>query len=133
MATRRDMIGGPGNGPALEEGANWIDQFQLGTMANANDPVSTLVPDDLTGFTATFKVREFGKGGNDAGGRLILDVTPFITIDGPTGTVAWDVPAASTLSLGFDLAIYAIELTAPDATTSRPLEGSVRYSPRVNR
>lgn len=129
MATRRDYIGGPGNGPTLEEGANWADSIQWGSMANANNPVGTdLTPNNLTGYTAVLKVRE-----TDVNGRVVLDASSFITITGITGTIAWNVPAANTTGLNFTTGVYALELTSPSGVVTRLIEGSVRYSPRVNR
>lgn len=134
MAVRRDYIGGPGNGAPIEEGANWVDSFRKGTMTNPNNPVATdFTPADLTGYTATFKVREVQGNGPSGGGRLVLDASSFVSIDGPNGTVSWNVPAASTVGLDFTSGVYALELTSGAGVVTRELEGRVRYTPRVNR
>lgn len=93
-------------------------------------------PVDLTGYTASMEIREdvtsptFIRQWGTADGHIV--------IDGPNGTIAFDVSGAETYALptGNDLIqwVYDMLITSGDGSYSeRPVQGSVVVYPAVTR
>lgn len=70
---------------------------------------------NLTGYTATFQVRQFV----DSATPLLNATTSngLITITPATGTIAINVPASTTSGWAAGNYLYALNLTAPDGVT----------------
>ncbi len=82
---------------------------------------------DLTSYTAELQIRET----KDAAGSLYdSDTGSDITITPATGTIAIDIPTATTAAFTFDRAVWALELTLSGEVT-RLLEGWVDLSKEV--
>lgn len=81
---------------------------------------------DLTDYTAAFQARESIESEEPA-----LDL--ILPIDVETATIALELSAAQTSTLTASRYKYAVELTAPDGTVTRLLQGSLKVSPEVVR
>jgi hypothetical protein len=82
---------------------------------------------NLTGYSATFQVRQFV----DSVTPLLNATTSngLITITGATGTININVPSTTTSSWAAGNYQYALNLTAPDGvTTTQLLQGSFTVS-----
>lgn len=99
---------------------------------------------DLTGFTAAAQ-------GRTRTGGLVFDWTTansHIVIDGPTGTISFDVSAAESSALTahtkgvkptaqssglvtYDVGTWALELTSPTGRVVRLVEGPLALSPEI--
>jgi hypothetical protein len=80
---------------------------------------------DLTGFSALLQLRETPTS------PLALEIVP--TLDVAASTIEFTITAAQSSALTLPRYAYAIELTAPDGTVSRLLQGSFKVSPEVVR
>lgn len=87
----------------LKRGDTWSQSFTWRQGSESGDPV------DLTDCTARMQVRTRSDD-------LILDCTPYLTVDGPAGTVAVLVPASETKAFPVAKTQFDIELTFPDDT-----------------
>ena len=88
-------------------------------------------PVDLTGYTAEMDIRATY---DDLTTIIQLDTTNGrITLGGTAGTVQLSISATDTAALSFESAVYDLELTAPDGTVTRLMEGGVSFSPEVTR
>lgn len=102
------------------------------------DPVVRLkikgtdVPVDLTGFTALMQIRKT-RGDDAVLVQLSTDSLPeddgTITIDGPNGLLELFIDDAVTATFPEGYGVYDILLTAPSGRRSRPIEGSITFSP----
>lgn len=81
---------------------------------------------DLTGFTAELQVRETVESST-----VKIQKTPQIDVE--AATISWTFTAAETATLTAPSYVYALELTAPDDTVTRLLEGHLTVSPEVVR
>lgn len=86
---------------------------------------------DLTGFTARMEIRP------DIDSDVViarLDTeNGSILIEGLQGKVTLHLTAAQTALLNFDVAVYDLELVAPNEEVTRLIEGSVSLSREVTR
>lgn len=87
----------------LKRGDTWNQVFLWKQGSETGDPV------DLTGCTARCQIR-------NRAGTLLLDCTPYLTVDGANGAVSVLVPASETAGLPIGKLFFDIELTFPDGT-----------------
>lgn len=87
----------------LKRGDTWSQTFSWRQGSETGDPV------DLTDCTARMQLR-------DKTDALILDCTPYLTVDGLTGTVEIVVPADETEVFPVAKLSFDIEMTFPDGT-----------------
>jgi hypothetical protein len=80
---------------------------------------------DLTGYTALLQLRETPSS------DLALEVVPDIDVE--QGLISFLISAEQSSTLVLPRYAYAIELTAPDETVTRLIEGSFKVSPEVVR
>ena len=85
----------------IKRGDTWSQSFEWRQGSETGDPV------DLTGCTARCHVR-------DRADTLIADVTDYLTVDGPAGTV--DLALVPTETFPVAKLQFDIELTWPDGT-----------------
>jgi len=84
-------------------------------------------PVDLTGWTAAMQIR-------DQNGELLIDFTPYISMDTEQQTLLLDVPASVTQELYFKNALFDVRLVHPgseDADVIRLLQGKAEVSAAV--
>ena len=87
-------------------------------------------PVDLTGYTAALQARY----NVDASTTFIsLTSGSGLTLGGALGTITVDLTAAQTAALTCFYGVYDLELTAPDGTVTRLLQGTVTVSKEVTR
>lgn len=87
----------------LKRGDTWAQAFAW------KQGLETGLPVDLTDCTARLQLR-------DKTDALILDVSEYLTIDGPAGTVTLSVPASATEAFPVAKLQFDIELTWPNGT-----------------
>jgi hypothetical protein len=85
----------------IKRGDTWSQSFEWRQGSETGDPV------DLTGCTARCHVR-------DRSDALIADVTDYLTVDGPAGSV--DLALVPTENFPAAKLQFDIELTWPDGT-----------------
>ena len=108
----------------IEQGATFSFNI-LWTESDGSTPV------DLTNYTAEMDIRATY---DDPATIIQLDTTNGrITLGGTAGTIQLNISATDTAALSFDSAVYDLELTAPDGTVTRLMEGGVSFSPEVTR
>jgi len=108
----------------IEQGAT----FSFNIEWTESDGVT---PVNLTGYTAEMDIRA---SYDDPNTIIQLDTTNGrITLGGTAGTIQLLISAADTAALDFTSAVYDLELTAPDGTVTRLMEGGVSFSPEVTR
>jgi hypothetical protein len=106
-----------------EQGATLVRVFTY-----QNDDESVV---NLSGYTASMQVRSTAKSAT-----IITELSTFnnrITIDGDAGTITLTLTAGDTAVLPIVRAVYDLELTAPDSTVLRLLEGTFTVVPEVTR
>lgn len=102
----------------IEAGASFAQQL---TYTDDNGDLF-----DLTGYVAAFQARESVESPEP-----VLDL--ILPIDVETATIALELSPEQTSSLTALRYKYAVELTAPDETVTRLLQGSLKVSPEVVR
>lgn len=80
---------------------------------------------DLTGYAALMHIRE------TASDPLTLEIVP--ELDLANGIIRFALTAEQTSTLTAAKYVYAIELTSPDGTVQRFVEGGIAVSPEVVR
>lgn len=86
-------------------------------------------PVDLTGCTVKMQVRPA-----PGSSTLILTISTLagnVTIDGPRGAIAINVPASVTATLVPGLYVYDMDLTESGGGISRLIEGKFEITPEV--
>ena len=106
----------------IEQGANLILSFVW------KDSAGSLI--DLTGYTARMQIR---KTKSTSATLLSITTSDYITLGGAAGTIAVDVPAATTEALDFTSGVYDLELISSGGTVYRFLEGCVELNKEVTR
>ena len=101
----------------VQAGANL--QFSIKAL-NADRTVK-----DLTGYLGRMQIRA------TPGGAVLLDVTAYITINGPGGVVTVNVPATLTSGLLWNTGYYDLEIYTSTTNVIRLAEGFATYSPEV--
>lgn len=109
----------------IEQGATFDPIVRL-KIPGTEDPV------DLTGFTALMQIRKT-RGDSTVLVQLSTDSLPeddgTITIDGPNGLLLLFIDHLTTKTFDFEYGVYDIILIAPSTRRSRPIEGSITFSP----
>ena len=84
---------------------------------------------DVTGYEAEMQLRA---NYSDCYAFLTLSTeASSITVDGPAGTFTLTATAATTSGLEATTYLYDLEVTSPEETVTRLLEGTVTVTPRV--
>lgn len=91
-----------------------------GTIGAGAEPV------DLTGYTALLQIR------TAPGGTLLYDASSNITLGGTAGTIALNIPAATTAGFTWSVGVYDLLLTSSQGVATRLLTGNVTVSPAVS-
>lgn len=105
----------------IEQGATW----QL--TVTWTDSSGALV--NLTGYTAVATVK------TTYGGTTVLSATSVggtITLGGAAGTIAINVPAATTAAASAQTGVWDLLLTSGSGVKTRLLEGPVTITPGVS-
>ena len=109
----------------IEQNATFDPVVRL-KIKGTDDPV------DLTGFTALMQIRKT-RATDEVLVQLSTDSLPeddgTITIDGPNGLLELFIDDAVTATFLEGYGVYDILLTAPSGRSSRPIEGSITFSP----
>lgn len=109
----------------IEQDATFDPVVRL-KIKGTDDPV------DLTGFTALMQIRKT-RFDDEVLVQLSTDSLPeddgTITIDGPNGLLELLIEPDVTAGFDFEYGVYDILLTAPSTRRSRPIEGSITFSP----
>lgn len=87
----------------LKRGDTWVQTF---SWKQGNE---TGIPVDLSGCTARLHIRDKQR-------RLLIDASPFLTIQGTEGVVTVEVPASLTRALPIGPCFFDIEITFADGT-----------------
>ena len=77
-------------------------------------------PQDLTGYSASFVVKD------QSGGGTVLSLTP--SLGGEEATITVELDSTATAALSFDSGNYALVLTAPSDRTDVVLVGSIKVT-----
>lgn len=88
---------------------------------------STPAPVDLTGYTATLQIRPYALAPN-----VLFDASSDITLGGTAGTIALDIPAATTATFTWWTGVYDLLLTSSQGVVTALLSGSVTVTPGVS-
>lgn len=109
----------------IEQNATFDPVVRL-KIKGTDDPV------DLTGFTALMQIRKT-RGDDTVLVQLSTDSLPeddgTITIDALNGLLVLFIDDAVTATFPEGYGVYDILLTAPSGRRSRPIEGSITFSP----
>lgn len=105
----------------LEEGATWTKVLEWKN--------EDLTPIDLTGFTARMQIR---KSYSTATALHTLTSSDGITLDGPTGTITLNIPAATSVGWKKGRYVYDLEVYTGD-TTVRLLQGTLEVVPEATK
>ncbi len=110
----------------IEQNATFDPVVRL-KIKGTDDPV------DLTGFTALMQIRKTRGVGEPVLVQLSTDSLPeddgTITIDSLNGLLELFIDDAVTATFPEGYGVYDILLTAPSGRRSRPIEGSITFSP----
>lgn len=87
-------------------------------------------PVDITGYTAAMQARHNIKSTSTF---ISLTDVSGLTLGGAAGTIVVNLSAATTAAITEKFGVYDLELTAPDGTVTRLLQGSVTISREVTR
>jgi hypothetical protein len=104
----------------IEQGSDFI----LGLSIKAANGL----PYDLTGVTARGQIR-----------KLVTDTEPIATFDitfdnnRKSGKITLYLPAATTTTLNFTVAVYDLEFISPTGIVKRIIQGTATLSPEVTR
>ena len=123
MAIKYDLV--------VDQGATYIKQFTWYNPPPVPNPQNLKQgdPKDLSGYTGELQIRETI---DDTLPKLTLtSVNGGIVISG--GVVKLRIEASATSAFDFSTGVYDLELTAPDGTVTRLVEGKVKVSPNVTR
>jgi hypothetical protein len=85
-------------------------------------------PVNLSGYTGRMEIRD--KYGGVLLHRLGTDDSTML-IDGPAGTISWEIPALVTAQWLWRNAVYDIELVDGQGRVTRLLQGTISLSPEV--
>jgi hypothetical protein len=88
----------------IKRGDPWRQEFSWREESETGPVI------DLTGVTAFLQLRDRSKA-------LVLDCTPYLSVDGPTGTVTVAVPKEQTRSLPVGKLQFDIELSVDAPST----------------
>lgn len=86
-----------------------------------------VLPVDLTGYTATLQIKPY-----PLATAILYDASGNITLDGPTGIITIDIPAATTGGFTWWTGVYDLLLTGIDGTVTRFAQGNVTVNPGVS-
>lgn len=89
------------------------------------------VPFDFTGYTAQMQARESYDSED-----VLIDMSTdngAIVIDGSAGKVSLIFKPHHTIGADWSRAVFDVELTAPDTTVTRFIQGTIRLSPEVTK
>ncbi len=107
----------------IEQGAEFL--LELTWNDEDGDPI------DITGWSAALMVRQ-----NYADATPLVSIssaTSAITLGGTAGTIAIDIPAATTATLTSGVCGYDLKMTDPTGKPLRLIQGSATISPAVTR
>lgn len=116
---------------SIDQGSTWTHAFIVNQPAPEGTPVESLVPADLTGYTARMQVRKTVDNPH-----ILLELTTGndrIIITSLTGRIDLLVDAATTAALNFTTAVYDLEIVSAGGTVTRLVRGSVTLVPEVTR
>lgn len=123
MAIKYDLL--------IDQGATYIKSFTWFDPIPVPNPLKLTHGEakNLSGYSGELQIRE-----------NLDDATPALTlttgnggISISSGTVTLRIEASATTAFTFSAAVYDLELTAPDGTVIRLVEGKVKVSPNVTR
>lgn len=115
----------------VDQGATYIKQFTWYDPPPTPNPSNLKhgSPKNLTGYSGELQIRE-----------SIDDATPITSLTSVNGginisggVVRLRIEASATTAFTFSSGVYDLELTAPDGTVTRLVEGKVKVSPNVTR
>jgi hypothetical protein len=123
MAIKYDLL--------IDQGATYTKTFTWYLPPPTPNPTKLTHgdPKDLTGYTGELQIRED-----------LEDALPKITLSSANGgviisggAISLRIEASDTAAFNFSNGVYDLELTAPDGTVTRLVEGKVKVSPNVTR
>ena len=91
----------------------------------------TAAPVDLTGCTALAQFRTSAE--SDAVLFSLSTADGRIALGGASGTIRFLIPATDTSTIGWEEAVYDLNITFPDGTVVRRMAGTVAVSKGVTR
>lgn len=115
----------------IEQGSTWTHAFIVNQPAEAGTPIESLVPADLTGYTARMQVRKHVESPH-----ILLELTTGngrITVTPLTGRIDLIVDAVTTSALNFTTAVYDVEIVSTGGIVTRLVRGKVTLIPEVTR
>lgn len=117
----------------IEKGATFSRIFTW-KIPSATNPTSC-PPLNLTGYTARAQIRATVAAADPPAIDLTSSPAAGLVLGGVAGTITMTITAAQTsaLTLTNNVGVWDIELTAPDSSVVRLLEGSVELRPDVTR
>lgn len=115
----------------IEQGATY-ERVLTWKVPSVNDP-RVCSPKNLTGYTARAQIRATATSPDPALVDLTSTPAAGLTLGGVAGTITLVITAAQTEALGdvATMGVWALELTAPDTSVVRLVEGTVEVSPGV--
>lgn len=115
----------------IDQGSTWTHAFIVNQPAPIGTPVESLVPADLTGYTARMQVRKHVESP-----LVLLELTTSngrITITPLTGRIDLVVASTTTAGLNFTTAVYDIEIVSSGGIVTRLARGKITLIPEVTR
>ena len=114
----------------IEQGATYEHPSFSWHYDDPDNPGNPGDPIDLTGAVVRMQIR---KGQQTP---VLVEATsdadsPYITVDGPAGTITIKLPADETNKLSVAEPKYDLEVVLPGGDVFRLLEGSVEVSPNI--
>lgn len=112
----------------IYQGQTYIQTYiwNAGNCCGCSTVGASSSPVDLVGYTATMQFRRW------AGGTLLIDVSPYITLGGVAGTIALDIPASITEGFTWFNGVYDLLLTDSSGNVTPLLAGTVTVTASVS-
>ena len=111
----------------IQQRATYLQAFTWLSPQIISSGSQQVLPVDLTGYTATLQILPY-----PLATTILYDASSNITLDGPTGIITINIPAATTGTFTWWTGVYDLLLTDIAGTVTRFTQGNVTVSVGVS-